>query len=251
MVPKRRNVNVDPVKRRVISELFFAPSVVLPIVGGISAGLVSWATGGISSMTIAAAAGVLGGVGWMMTRILFKIESITEDAMRLEQELAHKAEIEQLDQLHQQLINDGDDRTQNYLTLLRSVREDFQQTASQPGVQMRSARVREQLDLIFHATVDQLRHSYKLWELSQSLSGEARRKTMVSREGVMKEIEATVDRLHTTVLQFKEMIREDKKVDLASMREELEATMRVARRTEEKMRDIENLTSSNRSSIRE
>jgi len=251
MVTQRRNVNVDTVKRKVIAELFFAPSVVLAIVGGMSAGMLSWAMGGNSSMTMAAAAGILGGIGWMMTRIIFKIESITEGAMRFEQEQAIKAEKKQLDELEQRLIGDGDDRTQDYLTLLRSVREDFQETASQPGVQMRSARVREQVNAIFNATIDQLRHSYKLWELSQSLSGEARRKIMVSREGVMKEIGATVDRLHTTVLQFKELIREDKKVDLASMREELEATMRVARRTEEKMREIENSTSSNRSSISE
>jgi paraquat-inducible protein B len=251
MVSQQRNVNVDPVKRKVISELFFAPSVVLPIVGGISAGMLSWAIGGNNSLTMAAAAGILGGLGWMMTRIIFKIEAITEDAMRFEQEQAIKAENKQLDELEQLLIGDGDDRTQDYLTLLRSVRQDFQETASQPGVQMRSARVREQVNTIFHATVDQLRHSYKLWQLSRSLNGDARRKVMESRENVMKEIGTTVDRLHNTVLQFRELIREDKKVDLASMREELEATMRVARRTEEKMREIENTTSSNRSSISE
>ncbi len=251
MATQRRNIKVDPVKRKVISELFFAPSVVLPIVGGISAGLLAWAMNGNSSLALAAAAGVLGGFGWMMTRIIFKIESITEDAMRFEQEQAIKAENRQLDKLEQLLIGDGDDRTQDYLTLLRSVRDDFQETASQPGVQMRSARVREQLNAIFVATVDQLRHSYKLWQLSQSLSGEARRKVIVAREGVMNEIGATVDRLQTTVLQFKELIREDNKVDLASMREELEATMRVARRTEEKMREIEDTTSSNRSPISE
>ena len=60
---------MDPVKRKVISELFLAPSVLLPIVGGISAGLLSWAMGGIGLLTLAAAAGILGGLGWMMTRI--------------------------------------------------------------------------------------------------------------------------------------------------------------------------------------
>ncbi len=81
-------LNVDPVKRKVISELFFAPSVLLPIVGGISAGMLSWALDGNGGLTLAAGLGVLGGLGWMMTRIIFQIESITEDAMRFEQEQA-------------------------------------------------------------------------------------------------------------------------------------------------------------------
>jgi paraquat-inducible protein B len=242
---------VDPVKRKVISELFFAPSVVLPIVGGISAGLLSWAMGGSGSLTLAAAAGLLGGIGWMITRIIFRVESITADAMRFEQAQLTKAENERLDQLLLQLTGDRDDRTQDYLTLLRSVRDDFQLTADQPGVQMRSARVREQVSAIFNAAVEQLRDSHKLWELSESLRGEARSKILADREQVLAEVNATVDRLHNAVSQFKELIRKDEKVDLASMREELEATMRVARRTDERMREIENSTSSNKSSTRE
>ena len=242
---------MDPVKRKVISELFFAPSVMLPIVGGISAGMLSWAMNGNSSLTLAAGLGILGGIGWMMTRILFKIESITEDAMRFVQEQASKSESLQLDQFMQQLATTGDDRTQDYFTLLRSVRNDFQETASQPGVQMRSARVREQVDSIFDATVEQLRHSHKLWELSRSLNSDARRTVLASREAVLKEIGETVERLNATVMQFKDLVRKDKKVDLASMRTELEATMRVAQRTEERMREIENSTSANDTSIRE
>lgn len=242
---------MDPVKRKVISELFFAPSVVLPIVGGISAGMLSWAMNGSASLTMAAAAGILGGLGWMATRIIFKIESITEDAMRFEQEQAIKKENEQLDRLMQKLVLDKDERTQDYLILLRSLRDDFQTHTVQPGVQMRSARIREQVSEIFHAAVEQLGNSHKLWELSENLSGEARRKVLANREQVLQEISATVDRLQTAVTQIKEMIRQDKKADLASMREELEATMRIARRTEEKMREIENSTSINDSSIRE
>lgn len=242
---------MDPVKRKVISELFFAPSVMLPIVGGISAGMLSWAMNGNSSLTLAAGLGILSGIGWMMTRILFKIESITEDAMRFVQEQASKSESLQLDQFMQQLATTGDDRTQDYFTLLRSVRNDFQETASQPGVQMRSARVREQVDSIFDATVEQLRHSHKLWELSRSLNSDARRTVLASREAVLKEIGETVERLNATVMQFKDLVRKDKKVDLASMRTELEATMRVAQRTEERMREIENSTSANDTSIRE
>ncbi len=211
MVSYLRNLNVDPVKRKVISELFFAPSVVLPIVGGISAGLLSWAVGGSASLTMAAAAGLLGGLGWMMTRIIFKVESITEDAMRFVQEQAIKAENEQLDRLMQKLSTDKDERTQDYLILLRSLRDDFQMHTNQPGVQFRSARVREQVSAIFNAAVEQLGNSYKLWELSENLGGDTRRKVLANREQILKEVSATIDRLQVAVTQIKEMIRQDEK----------------------------------------
>ncbi len=242
---------MDSIKRKVYTELFLAPSVVLPIVGGISAGMLAWALGGSSFLTGAAIVGVLGGIGWMLTRIIFKVEEITEEAMQFEQQQRMAAEKSQLDQLAQQLIQDHDHRTQDYLTLLRSLRDDFLHTAAQPGVQLRSSRIREQVDLVFGAAVDQLRQSFQLWELSQNLKGDSCKSVLANREQVLTEIAATVERLQITVSQFKELIRKDKKSDLASMREELDATMRVARRTEERMREIENAKSSNESFTRE
>ncbi len=234
---------MDPVKRKVISELFFAPSIVLPIVGGISAGLLSWATGGSGYLTGAAAVGILGGVGWMLTRMIFKVEDITEQAMQAELEKRLRAESEELDALARLLRSDRDHRTQDYLTLLRSLRGEFEKAANKPGSQFRSAQIREKVGLVFEAAVGQLRQSYQLWELSENLVGTARDKILADRQQVLQEIESTVERLHSTVHQFRELIKTEDKVDLASMREELEMTMRIAKRTEERMRAIENPSS--------
>ncbi len=242
---------MDSIKRKVLTELFLAPSVVLPIVGGISAGLLAWAAGGNGYLAGASLAGVLGGLGWMVTRIIFQVESITEEAMRYEQQKRIDAERSRLDELAARLTRDRDHRTQDYLTLLRSLRDDFMETAGQPGVQLRSSRIREQVDLVFGAAVEQLQQSFRLWELSESLAGESRKKVLMNREQVLAEIAATVDRLQSTVSQFRELVRKDKKIDLASMHDELDATMRVARRTEERMREIEHSSSNNESFTRE
>jgi paraquat-inducible protein B len=242
---------LDPIKRKVLTELFLAPSVVLPIVGGISSGMLSWAAGGNGYLTLAGAVGFLGGIGWMLTRIIFQVESITEEAMRFEHEQREKADRLRLDELAGMLRKELDHRTQDYLTLLRSLRDDFQETADQPGIRNRSAKIREQVSLVFDAAVEQLRQSYSLWELSEDLRGDARTKVLANREQVIAEIGATVDRLQATVTQFKELVRRDNKVDLASMRDELEATMRVARRTEERMREEFENSSSQRSLTRE
>ncbi len=235
-----KGTRVDPVKNKVISELFFAPSVVLPIVGGISAGLLSWAVGGVTLLTGAAIVGVLGGVGWMLTRMIFKIEDITDQAMQVELDKRLRAENRQLDELARILQTDGDHRTQDYLTLIRSLRSEIENAAHQPGHHFRSAQVREQVSLVFKAVVEQLQQSFRLWELSESLVGDSRKKILVDREKVLQEVDVTIDRLRSTCEQFQQLMKTEKKVDLASMREELEATMRVAKRTEERMRELEN-----------
>lgn len=235
--------SVDPVKRKVISELFFAPSVVLPIVGGISAGLLAWASGGSSYLAGAALAGILGGVGWMFTRMVFKVEEITDKAMQAELNKKLQLEKAELDQLARKLRTDRDHRTQDYLTLLRSLRQEFEEAANKPGNRFRSAKIREQVSQVFAAAVDQLRQSYRLWELSENLVGESRDKVLANRESVLVEIAQTVDRLQGTVHQFHELIKADQNIDLAAMRDELDATMRIAKRTEERMKELENPSS--------
>ncbi len=243
---------MDSVKRKVISDLFFAPSVVLPIVGGISAGLLSWAMAGANPyLTGAAVVGVLGGLGWMMTRMIFKVEDITADAMQAQLDAELRRETQQLDELASQLRTDRDHRTQDYLTLLRSIRDEFETAANKPGTAFRSAQVREQVSQVFGAAVGQLKQSYRLWELSENLVGSARDKVLADREQVLGEIEITVDRLQGTVHQFHELVQTDQTVDLASMREELEATIQIAKRTEQRMREIENPSADHESFIRE
>ncbi len=231
---------MDSVKRKVLSDLFFAPSVVLPLVGGLSAALLSFAAGGSAYLTAAAAVGILGGVGWMLTRMIFKVEDITEGAMQAALDDKLREENAALDQLARQLQTDGDHRTQDYLTLLRSLRSEFEKAAHKPGVQFRSARVREQVSLVFGAAVEQLRQSYSMWELAESLAGDARKKILHNRERVLAEIAVTIERLQATVEQFEQLVRSNDKADLAAMRDELEETMKIAKRTEERMREIEN-----------
>ncbi|MFN3190412.1 MAG: hypothetical protein ACE361_07785 [Aureliella sp.] len=233
---------VDPVKRKVISELFFAPSVVLPIVGGISAGLLSWATGGNAYMTGAAITGIVGGVGWMLTRMIFKVEDITAKAMEVEAQKLADEENRRLDALAAKLRTDRDHRTQDYLTLLRSLQAEFEEASKKPGAQFRGARMREQINKVLEATVDQLNQSYRLWELSENLVGDARQEIVASREQVLGEVEETIERLRVTAGQIKSVIESDSQIDLATMRDELETTMRIAKRTEERMRQIENPT---------
>jgi hypothetical protein len=111
---------LNQVRNRVLREIFLAPSVVLPIVGGLSSLLLSWAADGVSWLTLAGLAGVLGGIGWMATRAIFKTESITAETIEKLQEQEIAAEEARLDQLDRLLTQDRDDRDQDLLRTFAS-----------------------------------------------------------------------------------------------------------------------------------
>ena len=230
---------MDPVKRKVISDIFLARSVVLPIVGGISAALLSFAAGGSNYMNAAAVVGILGGLGWMATRFIFKIEQITEEALRVQLNKQIEHEKKQLDILLRELTGDGDPRTQDYLTLLRSLRDDFWAASDRPGVQQRSAQLRGQIGQVFDAAVSHLRESLRMIRLAQKLTGDARRKVLMDREELLVEVNQTIDQMRLAIKEFREITKDTGQSNLTTLREELEASIRVAKRTEEAMREIE------------
>ena len=180
----------------------------------------------------------------MITRIIFKIEPITEQILKHQLQVQIDAENRQLDELMRQLESDGDPRTQNYLTLLRSLRDDFWSLTNRPGIQQRSEIVREKVGDVFDAAVGQLKETLRLARLAESLSGEPRKKVTGERETSMAEISHTIDQLRATIDQFREIAPDQARANLKSMREELEASIRVAKRTEQRMREMERLDSS-------
>ncbi len=241
---------MDPVKRKVISELFFAPSVVLPIVAGVSSAMLSWAAGGVNALSAAAVAGILGGLGWMATRMIFRVEQITEDVMNVQAQKERQAEDAKLDELKRELQADGDPRTQDYLTLLRSLRDNFFTSCQQSGMLQRSSHIRAQVDELFQVCVEQLAGSLQLYRLASQLTGPARHKILADRARMLEEVNHTIENLRSVISEFQVMTQGNKRADLSTLRQELELSLRTAKRTEQRMRELETDTTSE-SSLRE
>lgn len=238
-------------KRTVISEVLLVPSVLWPLVGGVAAGLLAWASGGNVILSLVAAVGILGGIGWMLLRSGLQVEKIANKAMQAAQQSQRAEENRQLDALAEQLRTDRDHRTQDYLSLLRSLRSDFEAAAAGEGVRIRSAHMSEQLSLAFNMIVDQLRQSYRLWERSEQLVGETRENTLAERETLLSQTKLTLDRYQAVVDRFRAMVKKEEGADLKDLQQELEATLRIARRTEERMQELEKPTASYNTFTRE
>jgi hypothetical protein len=135
---------VEALRKRILREIFIAPSVVLPVVGGASAWLLSWAGGGNDWLNLAGLVGVLGGVGWFATRFIFQLDGISEKAMQDLAEEALQKEEKHLNDLQKRLANDRDPRTEQYLILLRENRTELERIARTPGIELRSLEIVKQ-----------------------------------------------------------------------------------------------------------
>ena len=230
---------MNDVRNRVLREIFLAPSVVLPRVGGVSAWLVSWAANGVNALTIAGLVGVLGGLGWMATRAIFQTEKITHDTIRKLQTQALQAEQAELDRLDHLLSQDTDDRDQELLRMLRLHRAQFEELASQPEIAIRSQDILGRAKQLFAAAVNNLYESYKLLEQARKLSARDQRSLLIQREQLLKEIHASVEHLQSSLEQYKNLTKKSTGSELSQLRDELEESLRIAKRTEERLRELE------------
>jgi uncharacterized membrane protein YheB (UPF0754 family) len=219
--------------------------------GGIASAIASWAMGGNVYLTSIAIVGVVGSAAWMLTRVFLNVEDLTDQALAAQRQAVREAENRQLDELAKTLRTDRDHRTKDSLSLLRSLRDEFEQLTTRPGVELRSARFREQIGQVLNAAVEQLRESFRLFERSEAVVGEARQRIIDQREQIVGEIVGTVDRLQRMVQQFRTASQDDKALDLNFLQQELDASLEIARRTEVRMREIENPSKNFESFVKE
>jgi hypothetical protein len=229
---------MDDVRKKVLLDLFVSPWTVLPVVGGLSAWMLSWAVDGNSLLNLTGLAGVLGGAGMLATRIIFGLENITQNAFTYLHEQKRAEQEAALDTLDQRLSLDRDDRTQESLRELRQIYRIFQEKGQQGKITGSSHQLLDRVERLFRACVQRLEQSYELWKSAQALSGEARRALLAERDEIVDEVVVTVRHLGKSVEQFYTLHDQESESELATLRDELEETLRVAQRAEQRMASL-------------
>jgi hypothetical protein len=230
---------LDDLRKRIMNELFVAPSVVLPVVGGATAWLLSWAVGGVVWLNAVGLVGILVGVGWFATRFIFQMDSIAEKALRDQVEQKIRQEEAKLDDLASRLRADRDPRTEDYLTLLRTNRAAMERIAQTPGIQIRSMEIVKQSRQLFWAATEQLEQSLRMYHLAEQLSGGERRHALEQREGFLREARESAEHLRSAVETFGDFVDRDQERDMDTLQKELNESILAAKRSEERMRELE------------
>ena len=231
-------------RKQVLLDLAMSPFVLLPAALGLTLLLVSWAVGAATQLlAFAGVMSLLTGAGALVTRWIISRDKIAKRVfLRAHEQMAAQKERE-LDELAAQLEKDEDPWTGQALKTLRVLADRFRdlmdpsKTPRTPPVEI-AGTVQRLLDSSYQS----LKGSYKLWETSQKVLTEAaRREVLEKREKVLVEVDKsitqiakTIDGLHTLGLDTT-----TPGADLASMRQELEENLNVARRVERRMNELE------------
>ena len=229
---------MDEVKRKVFIDLFASPGTLIPVVVGLTSLMYSWAVGGDPVASAVGIMGVLGGLGHFASRMTLGLEGMTQRAYETVMERHRKQQNEALDDLERRLVDDEDNRTESCLRQLRDLYSTFQKSCLEGRVVAAHHQLVSQAEQIFQASVQQLKRSLELYEMSQKLTGPSQTQVLAERERVIREVIETRDHLSSTIEQFQTFATRRNHSELSRLRDELDETLQVAQRTEERMATI-------------
>jgi hypothetical protein len=232
---------LEAVQKKVLSDIFLAPSVTLPVVAGLICWGLSWAAGGVGVLAVAGTVAVAGGLVWMVGRTFLQLDKITARAGKALQDQIRQQEDERIENLLRNLRLDRDFRTKDYVTILREARAEFEKFADQPSIQARSLPIVGQVRQLFWSAISELEQSYKLFELSDRLVGDQRTELIAQREELLKQVNASAEKLKSAVVQFRRLYNQDNDVDIAALQDDLDVSIKIAARTEARMKELEKL----------
>jgi hypothetical protein len=229
---------MDEVKRKIYLDLFASPVTLLPLVGGLTALMASWAVGGSGLLTFAGLTAVLSGGGIFATRLIFGLEKLADSAYRFALERQHARQQQELQQLHQRLERDNDPRTERLLRHLQQAYQRLESDLREGRITSAAQGVLQSVEQMFAVCVDHLRRSYELWEDSRQADGKRRSQLLRQREELVTEVEQSVDFLDASLEQLRTRNSRRGRSRLARLRDELDESIRIARQTEERLESI-------------
>ncbi|MCA9211429.1 MAG: hypothetical protein KDB27_00055 [Planctomycetales bacterium] len=222
------------VRRKVLLDIFAAPSTLLPVAGGLTALMASWATSGNAMLTFAGIAGVLGGIGVCASRLILGLDKLTQDAYDFIVDRQRADQESALELLDDRLVQDRDPRTQNCLRELRNLYSSLKAKVDSGRITPAAYDVIEGVDKMFSVCVQHLGQSLELWETAKTMRGPSRESILQQRNELIEEVCKSVVHLGSTVEQFHLVTTQKNRQDLARLREELDESLEIARRVEER-----------------
>jgi hypothetical protein len=248
-------MNEDQIRRRVFLRLLGHPGVIAPFLLGVTACTAAWALDWPSALAwFAMGAGVAGTFGAYLTRLIFDngrtALAVVTDLRQREQRSLQAS----LDELDRRLVSsDNDPRPEAALRDLRALVFAFDEFAEKtdslhaPAVLDVRSRVRQ----IFDSSVRSLEQTLQLGDTAKILQlPEARQPLLAQRENIIADIQAGIRQLGDTLAALQRLDSgAQSSHELARLREELDQSLQIAGRVEERLNSLLDQTESDIRSI--
>lgn len=237
-------MNEGQIRRKVFLRLLGHPVVIAPFVVGVSACTAVWALNWPAGMGwFATAAGALASAGAYLTRLILddgKTARAVVTEMEQRDQQAIEATLDELDRLL--TMSDKDPRPETALRDLRALVRAFDSFAEKtesvhaPAVIDVRSRVRE----IFESSVRSLEQTLQLGNTAKILHlPEARKPLLEQREKIIAEIQAGIRQLGDTLAALQHLGSGAQSTrELARLRDELDQSLQIASRVEERLNNL-------------
>jgi hypothetical protein len=230
-------------RKKLLLRLFSSPLTLLPVLAGVTDLLVLWTFGLRSGMGIfVGIAGILGGVGIFLTRLLLdgSVGKETIEAMAREMEEERERALDDMDR---RLAADGDPRTKRSMRDLRELARVYRQglPCSESLQSSATFDILSGVEQLFNRCVLSLEKTLDLWYTARRMSTrEARKPILDQRERIIEEIGESVKQLGTILGGIQDLGTGEGtgESDLTRLREELNRNLEVARRVTRRMEDL-------------
>ena len=231
----------NKLRKKVLLGLLSSPVTLVPLLFGATllAGALAFSKNA-GMMLFGGLACVLGAAGMLLTRLLLGSEKRTQEAV---EELRKEAAADQerrLDDLDRRLAVDQDSRTESTFRDLRA----FEKAFRGGGAWMAKLNATSAFDImtgvqeLFEGCVKSLETSLELYHTARSLRTPAARKPILQRrDEIVRDVQKSTEQLSRILVGIQTLgAHEDSEAGLARIRTELDASMSVAKKVEEKMR---------------
>jgi hypothetical protein len=231
-------------RKKLILRLLASPLTLLPVLAGVTDLLALWAFSIQSGMGIfAGIAGVLGGLGIFLTRLLVDRGAGAQVINALAQEAQREREAA-LDALERRLAADGDPRDDQCLRDLRALAKAFREGFSWPehtGAAV-TVEILAGVEELFGRCVRSIEKTLDLWYTSVDMAeGEARSAILDRREQILADVAASIRQMGRILAGLQNLHAAEGSGDseLAGLRQELGRSLEVAQRVSRRMHELD------------
>jgi len=243
-------MNEGQIRRRIFLRLLGHPLVIAPSVLGATAWTAIWALSLPSGLGLfAGLAGILGSAGVYLTRLILDDGKTARDVLADEELGEQKAAQAALDDLDRRLVAaDQDPRPETALRDMRALLRAFDEFAGKTDSLNAPAviEVRSRVQQIFNQTVRSLEQTLRLGDTAKQLSMAAARKPLLQqREKIIADVEACTKQLGDTLAALQTLgsgARSNN--ELSRLRDELDQSLQIAGRVEDRLNSLLNQTES-------
>ncbi len=176
---------------------------------------------------------LVAGIGSLTTRLFRGLRRFATGTFKRFFESNKSKQQRQLAELEQRLIHDGEPRTEYLLRKLSQLYDRLQKDVQSGELTFVAKEVLANVDRVNTLCIDNLDESHQLWEQALA-SPHLRESKLTQREAVIQEVVESVQHLETVVHRLQEQSLNRNRMKLKQLRTELDETLDVARRVEER-----------------